>query len=255
MKRSFILPGVFLVAVSSSAFGQLIDPVGFCPPPATAAACTTATGVGNETIAIGGTSFGMFKNGNGGTPSNPWELLVAVPNDTGGAPAITSDGGAFTQVGATADDGMFLPTTAGSIYAFAGTSGDSSMNASNLFGPDEVAARGSAPSFFEIFAYTFTPDITSNTAYSFSVGGSGMVNGTFLAAAGGTNPFTTPFTTTGLVQGATTGGTTGGNGGGNTGGNGGGNTGGSVPEPGTIMLLGTALLGTLSITRRKFMRS
>lgn len=197
--RFAVSAGLLIVTVCFSAFGQEIDPVGFCPPPATSTACTTGTGLAGETIAIGTTSFGMFKNGNGGTPSNPWELLVAVPNDVGGEPTITNNGGDFTLV-KTVDKGKFL-TTSADLYTFAGTTGDNSMNAANLFGANEVNAFGSTPSFFEIFAYSFSPDIADNTPYSFSVGGSGLTAGTFLAAAGGTNPFTTPFTMAGLVKG------------------------------------------------------
>jgi hypothetical protein len=228
--RFAVSAGLLIVTVCFSAFGQEIDPVGFCPPPATVSACTTGTGLAGETIAIGTTSFGMFKNGNGGVPSNPWELLVAVPNDVGGAPTITNNGGDFTQVGLTADKGQFLPTTGVSLYTFAGTSGDGSMNTANLFGANEVNAFGSTPSFFEIFAYSFSPDIANNTPYSFSVGGSGLVAGTFLAAAGGTNPFTTPFTITGLVHGPNVP---------------------QVPEPGSIVLLATVGLIVGSVYRKR----
>jgi hypothetical protein len=151
-----------------------------------------------------------------------------------------SDGGVFTQIGLTADKGQFLPTTSGDIYAFAGTSGDSSMNAANLFcdgktypctSSNEISAFGGIlPTFFEIFAYTFSPDIANNTPYSFSVGGSGLTAGTFLAAAGGTNPFTTPFTVTGLVQGPDAP---------------------QVPEPGSIVLLATVGLIIGSVYRKR----
>lgn len=231
MSRLGVLASVLFLGAAVSAFGQTtLDPVGFCPPPATASACTTANGLGGETIGISATTFGMFKNGSGGTSVNPWNLLVAIPDFTGAAPTISST--SFTLNGVTTV-GHFLPTTAGSLYTFAGLSGDASMNAPNLFcdgasypctTSNEIKAHGSLPSFFEVFDYSFSPDIASNTPYTFNVGGSGLPLGTFLAAAGGTNPFTTPFTTTGLVDAGPT----------------------SVPEPTSILLLATLglLLGT-----------
>jgi hypothetical protein len=62
------------------------------------------------------------------------------------------------------------------------------------------------------------------------VAGSGLTGGTYLAAAGGTNPFTTPFTTTGLVTGP--GGT-------------------PVPEPTSIFLLGTVSLFIIRTVKKK----
>lgn len=237
MLRFFSATSVLLLGVAISAFGQTtLDPVGFCNPPATASACTTATGVGGETIGItDNTTFGMFKNGNGGTSVNPWELLVAIPDYTGAAPTISSS--SFTLNGVTSI-GDYLPTNSQTLYQFAGTTGDSSMNAPNLFcdgaaypctSSNEITAHGSLPAFFDVFAYSFSPDIASNTAYTFTVGGAGLPNGTFLAAAGGDNPFTTPFTTAGLVDGHPS----------------------TVPEPTSILLLATMGLILGSIYRRR----
>lgn len=230
MKRFVAPTSVLFLALCFSAFGQTIDPVGFCPPPATVGGCTTANGIGGETIGVGATQIGMFKNGNGGTAVNPWELLVAIPDYTGSAPAITS--ASFTIDASISpnpvDVGQFLPTS-GDLYTFAGTSGDNSMNAANMFGANEVAAFGSTPSYFEVFGYFFNPGISNNTPYLFSVGGTGLPAGTFLAAAGGSNPFTTPFTTTGLVNGPGCTPST----------CGGGGSGGPVPEPFSITLLAT----------------
>jgi len=217
---------LLLLTLSVPAFGDTVDPVGFCPPTATVPACTTGTGLSGETIAIGSTTFGMEKNGSG-TGSSPWYLLVAIPNYIGAAPTITSTSFA---AGPIVDAGKFLPTTTGSIYSFVTPSlvGDSSMNASNMFGSNEIAAFGGTPNYFEIFEYSFSPGIVSWTPYTFNVGGAGLAAGTFLAASGGSNPFSTPFTVTGLVNGPTV----------------------PAPEPGTLSLLGAGLIGLVFASRK-----
>jgi|SRR5215813_245020 len=243
---SFVVCMLFLV-LSGTAFGlPIIDPVGFCPPPATVAACTTGTGLGGHTIAVGTTTFGMEKNGSGGSVS-PWYMLIAVPDSTI-APTITSNDG-FTPSPQTGQlVGQMLRTTpAGtSIYDIASVglgvplTGDSSMNAPNMFcdgagipcaSSNEISAHGSLPTFFDIFAYTFTPSFDSQTPYSFSVGGSGLIGGTYLAATGGSNPFSTPFTTTGLACCTD-----------------------RVPEPGTLLLLGAGIAGVAAFSRKKLHR-
>jgi len=246
-----------LVLVSFTASGQVIDPVGFCPPPGTVAGCTNATGPDGETIAIGGSSFAMEKNGNGGSPINPWYLLVAVPDNLGGTPTLSSTSPGFVPSPQTGTDlGQFFNTPTGDLYQFAAAqSGISninsggSLNASNLFGTDEDDAfnqslgGGAPPAFFEVYLFTYTPQIQNNTPYLFTVNGAPLTNGTFLAAAGGTNPFTTPFTVAGLVGGpnCTSGPCTLGSGGGPL----------STPEPASLMMLGTvSLLVTMVIRKR-----
>jgi hypothetical protein len=243
-----------LVLVTFTASGQVIDPVGFCPPPGSVTGCTTATGPDGETIAIGASSFAMMKNGNGGTAINPWYLLVAVPENIGGAPTLSTS--TFTTSPQTGVDlGAFTNTPTGDLYQFAATqsgisaiSSGGSLNASNLFGTDEDDAfnqslsGGAPPTFFEVYLFTYTPQIQNNTPYLFTVNGAPLTNGTFLAAAGGTNPFTTPFTVAGLVGGPNclSGPCTLGPGGNS-----------STPEPASLMMLGTvSLLVTMVIRKR-----
>jgi hypothetical protein len=231
--RYFTLLAAITLMLSIRGFGDdldldPLDPVGFCPPPATVAGCTTSTGPGGA-ILIGSTSFGMMKNGNGGTPTDPWYLLVAIPNYSGSAPAITS--GNFSKpAGAIVVDVGHFTSSKHDLYSFTGTTGDSSMNVGNLFGSAYAAWYGSVPNYFEVFKYTFTPAIANNTPYLFSVGGSGLPRGTVLAADGGTNCFTTPWTVAGLAVGPPP----------------------SVPDGGmTLTLLGGALFG-LAALRSKF---
>jgi hypothetical protein len=199
------------------------DPVGFCPPPATVPACTTASPVGH-TIAVGSTSIGMEKNGSGMSAS-PWFLLVAVPNYSGSAPTLSIAG--FTE--GAVNSATYLPSASGSIYALFGIVGDSSMRASNMFGSIEAAAFGSTPTSFDVFEYSFTGPFDSWTPYTITVGGTGLSAGTFLAASGGSQPFSTPFTTTGLVNGPTV----------------------PTPEPGSLTFLGAGLLGLAVLAGRR----
>jgi len=239
--------GVMLFALALPAFA---DNVGFCPPPATAMACSTANGLSNETIKVGTTGFGMWSLGSNDANS-PWYLLVAVPVAAGGsatAPTITS--GSFTQQGSTSSAIAFQQTTTGDIYDLPGViaitglagpgSSNDSMNAANMFcdggtipcaNSNEIQAFGSLPSFFDIFVYTFNPGFNGSTPYSFS--SSPMVGGTYLAAIGaGDNgkQFSTPFTTTGLVQTPRTV---------------------PTPEPDTLVLLTSGLIGLAGLVRRK----
>jgi len=240
MKKLAIFTGVLLFGFSISAFADTVipDPTGFCP---VGGDCFTATGLVGETIGINGTSFQMEKNGSGAASATTWDLLVAIPNDIGGpAPTITFAGNPFTLAsGFPKDVGTYLPTQTKDLYAFAGLSNTNpnSMNAANMFGSNEQSAFGGTPTSFEVFDFQYSPAFVGGF-HPYDITASGLTNGTFLAADGGSPDFSTPFTVTGLVNGP-------------------GCTdcgqGNQVPEPSQIGFLagGAALLGLMQWRKRK----
>lgn len=216
--------GVLVLALSVSSLGQAIDPnVGFCN------VTGTACGGGDPNTIQNATSFQMWSFGSNDANS-PWYMLVAVPLTGGSTTAPTIAGAGFTVTELTSAN--FFSNSTGSIYdLFSQTSslgGNSSMNATNMFGSAEQNAFGSTPSLFQVFLYQVSPGFNGNTAYTFT--SSGLPAGTFLAAigVGGSNnniQFSTPFTTSGLE---------------------------SVPDGGmALMLLGGAMVG-LETLRRYF---
>ncbi len=276
MKRIFSLIVVSGLA-AFSAFGQGDPNIQVGPINVD---CKTFNCSGDPTL-IGTTGFTLMSNGDP-TADNPWYILLAIPGSgktdaQGGtdptAPTITKSG--FT-ISAGVDAGDFLSSTSGDIYAFAsakdgGLKGDNSMNATNLFGTAEQTAFGKTPDFFDIFVYTVSAgSLTGNSSFSFT---SSLTEGTFVAGLGceakkdSTCPtdkaeqqFSTPFTTAGLVSStssssststsSTTTTTTS-----STTQSGPFATGGAVPEPSSIVLLGSVLAGLSAALRKKFVRS
>lgn len=211
-----------------SAYSQTDPNIGFCAAPASASACQGQP----DTNPISGTSFGMWSFGNNAS-TDFWNLLVAVPQTAVAsitAPTITETNCTTCFSFSTSVAQLFyLPSNMGnSIYDLAGLGGNSSMNASNMFGSLEQAAFGGKPADFDILLYTVTGSIPPGTALSFST--SGLPAGTFLAASAVDTQgasMSTPFTTTGLV------------------------VGGVVPDGGmTLMLLGGALVGVETLRRK-----
>ena len=278
MTRKLTLLLVFLAA-SISALAQ----ISFCPGDHWDY-CGTTTGADGKTIAVPKETEGLeghtyaaywfFGDGSYSITSDPWYLLLAVPNYVGGAPGLEAPYPAPST-----DAGTFLPTTTGSIYDFTSgltgiSGGDGSMSADNMFGSDEQAEFGSTPTSFEIFVYSVDGPIAPNTGSSILFTPN-LVAGTFLAAVSGkrvfvsteenggvwidtAGVFSTSFTFAGLVTGGTTtagptttttGPTT------TTSGPGGGPPGGPVPEPSSIVLLGSALVAVTAGLRKKLIPS
>jgi hypothetical protein len=223
--RKLTLLLVFLAA-SISAFAQ----ISFCPGDHWDY-CGTTTGADGKTIAVPKETEGLeghtyaaywfFGDGSYSISSNPWYLLLAVPNDIGGAPGLE-----LRYPAPSTDAGTFLPTTTGSIYDFTSgltgiSGGDGSMSADNMFGSDEQAEFGSTPTSFEIFVYSVVDEeLAPNTGGSI-LSTPNLVAGTFLAAISGkrvfvateenggvwidtAGVFSTSFTFAGLVTGGTT---------------------------------------------------
>jgi hypothetical protein len=205
IKRCALMGGFLLLGLSVSAFGN----VGVCAPTATPD-CTDATGLvqggSAETIGINGTTFDIEDPGTF-TSDVTWYLLLAIPDYTGSAPVLTSTGGIFTLSSSLSPNPSagksFTTSSSGSIFDLFGLTSNGSFNESNLFGTNEQSAFGSTPTSFDVFEYAFTPAFSGKTFYNFTVGGSGLPNGTFVgvSALQSDNSGSTPFTTAGLVNG------------------------------------------------------
>ena len=276
----------FLFTGSIAAFGQVIDPNIMVGP--YGATCPMITNCSGEPNSITTAGFTLFQAGSASNPKPadvPWYIILAIPGsgtddtDPGGTdtPPTISGTGFAISAGVEAGD-MLQSTKNTSIYDIAetlsalsglGLGGNNSLNAPNLFcgttgqtsdqtsttctSSAEISAFGSEPDFFDIFVYTVTcpttacstGELTAGTNFDFTFGGTLPPFGTFVAGLGvgdnGNQQFSTPFTTSGLVDG-----TTGGNVQDTTGG---------VPEPSSIVLFGTVLLGLSAVLRKKLNRS
>src|SRR5262245_7143812 len=253
MRRTLILLPILVIALSVCTFGQIIDPnVGVFDP---SAACAPTCGVHPNPIPL--TEFGVWNFGGAGAPL-PWHIIFAVPDNTGGAPTLSSDPSSpdsFTATGPT-DAGAYLPTSSQTLYEFAGPSttltsaeigaANNSMNTSNMF-------VGSTPSSFEVYVFSMDPALPSQVAELFDTN---IVAGTFVAVLGAdrTGPnsqvFSTPFTTAGLGGSSSSSSSSSSSGPGS-----GPASGPIIPEPNSLVLLGSALVAITTGLRKKLIRS
>jgi hypothetical protein len=276
---------VLLLALSVSAFGQLLDPatlhIGTGVGTACVAGCPNV--VNNEVTATGGT-FDIFQESNQpDVLTNELLLIAAVPNTASGTVTVGSVASASEFDPYTAAAGTPETISAGQTPVQYGNVNPASFNpvtmtnsdVFTLLGPQissadnsesftnfnsayaaEVAAGtpgfSGVPSSYAIYVWSIsTTAFSGNSAMNIT---STLPVGTFLTAFGESSShiFSTQFTNTGLV---TSGGTTGSTSGQTTGSTSGQTTGGNVPEPGSLILLGSVLFVSFTLSRKKLIRS
>lgn len=205
---------------------------------------------GGEVEPISNTSLGILENGNGQpTLVDPALLLIlGVPNKTDAnftAPSVTLSAGTGNIGGTNVFSGTWNTTTgyagnftsasSGDVYSFIGLiPGGNNSNLFNKWHDADLAVNGIDATGFGIFVYSLTgTGITGGSTVDVTFL-SALDNGTFAVAYGQEPPptqgqvqsFTTPFTEAGLTH--------------------------KVPEPGTLLLLGSGILGLGLFGRKKF---
>jgi len=266
--RNFTLLLVLLLAVSISSFGQVIDPQIYVETPS--ATCAGTAPCGGDPNIIDPSSIDVGFAGNHSAVA-PLLMIVGVP-DGGAAPTISLPGG-VSAAAAGMYYGLKVDTSGNLTGVLEGVMTSAGGNAYSISGLKTGSGGGSSESYvnwntfdssqsigtggsFNLYAYAIdfalnnsgppagnSPiniDFTGTTAGSFVIAYNCATSG---STCTGGDIGETPFTNAGATTGATTGPTISPT------------TSPIVPEPNSIVLLGSALLGVSVLLRRKFIHS
>ena len=179
---------------------------------------------GDEVRPISSTQLGILENGLGQLAINdPLKLIIGVPGDSFSAPSINWVNGSASGSASAISGGTF---SSGEVYSFLGLSGGNNSNNFGNWAAADVAVNGLTVTGFDMFYYNINGSgiiggKTVNVTF-----GSAIPVGTFAVAYGldsRQRVLSTPFTESGLV-----------------------------PEPSTLLLLGSGLIGLAGFGRKKF---